>query len=297
MASVGRAHTAARGGSDAVVSHDEDTWHLRSPRAGCPRVRDGRGRAPLSLRAGVPRAPATPGHQGPGAEPEHEGPQRGPYMARRRAEGADALAGGRGGSGGPRARRAVARGREGRGDRQAPRQEGLGLQHNHARGYERSWRRVSGRSSGRGPASELTEVEWQAWVDRLARQGMSRTRIANHVAVVSAIYSWASRPSRRPGVARNPMPRSSCRPTTSIHGCASPRPRRPRSCRRAQPDDPVPYALAFYAGLRRGEIHRLDWQDVELDGYRITSARPRARRAATGASRSPSRCGRSCART
>ena len=35
------------------------------------------------------------------------------------------------------------------------------------------------------------------------------------------------------------------------------------------PADTVPYALAFYAGLRRAEIKRLDWPDVELDGYRL----------------------------
>jgi integrase len=35
------------------------------------------------------------------------------------------------------------------------------------------------------------------------------------------------------------------------------------------PDDRVPYALAFYAGLRRAEIKRLWWPDVELAGYRL----------------------------
>jgi integrase len=35
------------------------------------------------------------------------------------------------------------------------------------------------------------------------------------------------------------------------------------------PVDAVPYALAFYAGLRRAEIKRLEWPDVQLDGYRL----------------------------
>jgi integrase len=35
------------------------------------------------------------------------------------------------------------------------------------------------------------------------------------------------------------------------------------------PADAVPYALAFYSGLRRAEIRRLDWPDVQLDGYRL----------------------------
>jgi integrase len=29
------------------------------------------------------------------------------------------------------------------------------------------------------------------------------------------------------------------------------------------------YALAFYAGLRREEIHPLRWEEIELDGYRL----------------------------
>ncbi len=31
------------------------------------------------------------------------------------------------------------------------------------------------------------------------------------------------------------------------------------------PQDRVPFALAFYAGLRRSEIDRLQWQDLDLD--------------------------------
>ena len=75
------------------------------------------------------------------------------------------------------------------------------------------------------------------------------------------------------------------------------RPRR-RSCwRRSTPTDAVPYAIAFYAGLRRAEIDRLEWPEV-LDGERIarrvlvtrsksdagTRAPPTDRRAAARAS-------------
>ena len=35
-----------------------------------------------------------------------------------------------------------------------------------------------------------------------------------------------------------------------------------------EPDDQVPFALAFYAGPRRAEIDRLAWPDVDLDGFR-----------------------------
>ena len=37
-----------------------------------------------------------------------------------------------------------------------------------------------------------------------------------------------------------------------------------------EPEDAVPYAMALYAGLRRSEIHRLEWPEV-LDGRRIAS--------------------------
>ena len=45
-----------------------------------------------------------------------------------------------------------------------------------------------------------------------------------------------------------------------------------------------PYGLAFYAGLRRGEIHRLCWEDVELDGSRL---RVRKSKSAAGTGRRP----------
>jgi integrase len=50
------------------------------------------------------------------------------------------------------------------------------------------------------------------------------------------------------------------------------------------PDDRVPYALAFYAGLRREEIHRLRWEDIEIDGYRL---HVRKAKSAAGTDRRP----------
>jgi integrase len=49
--------------------------------------------------------------------------------------------------------------------------------------------------------------------------------------------------------------------------------------RRRRPD-----ALAFYAGLRRAEIRRLDWPDVELDGYRLVVCKAKS---AAGTGRRP----------
>ena len=37
-----------------------------------------------------------------------------------------------------------------------------------------------------------------------------------------------------------------------------------------EPEDRLPYAIAFYAGLRRSELYRLEWPDV-LDGDRIAT--------------------------
>ena len=71
-------------------------------------------------------------------------------------------------------------------------------------GYVRSLRYVLVPEFGARPASEIEDREWQTWIDRLSREGLSRSRIANHLAVARAIYGWASRPTRRL-VERNPL--------------------------------------------------------------------------------------------
>jgi integrase len=119
-------------------------------------------------------------------------------------------------------------------------------------------------------AGELTEVEWQRWVDELARKGLSRSTIAKHVAVASGIYAWASAPSRKL-TKRNPLRDVELPPNDE-----KPRMRVALALEAAallaalEPDDQVPFAIAFYAGLRRSEIHRLEWPDV-LDGNRIAT--------------------------
>lgn len=126
------------------------------------------------------------------------------------------------------------------------------------------------------PAAHLDEQAWQAWVDRLAREGLSRSRIANHLAVVSAIYGWASRSTRRI-VPRNPTLVVELPPNDE-----QPRERVATAEEAAQllsslaADDAVPYALAFYSGLRRSEIQRLDWDDVDLGGPAITVRRSKS---------------------
>lgn len=80
-----------------------------------------------------------------------------------------------------------------------------------------------------------------------------------------AIYGWASRPTRRI-VERNPLlgvelPPNDEKPRTRVADADE--------AAALDPADAVPYALPSTRGLRRAEIKRLEWPDVELDGYRL----------------------------
>jgi integrase len=159
--------------------------------------------------------------------------------------------------------------------------KGSGYSHTTLEGYERSLRYVLTPEFGGRPAAEIDDREWQTWVDRLSREGLSRSRIANHLAVARAIYGWASRPTRRL-VDRNPLagvelPPNDEKPRTRVADADE----AAALLAALNPADAVPYALAFYAGLRRAEIKRLDWADVELDGYRLVVRKAKSR-AGTG---------------
>jgi integrase len=147
--------------------------------------------------------------------------------------------------------------------------KGIGYSSTTLEGYERSLRYVLTPEFGARPAGEIDDREWRTWVDRLSRESLSRSRIANHVAVARAIYGWASRPTRRL-VARSPLlgvelPPNDEKPRTRVANADE----AAALIAALDPGDTVPYALAFYAGLRRAEIKRLDWPDVELEGYRL----------------------------
>ena len=132
-------------------------------------------------------------------------------------------------------------------------------------GYDRSLRHVLIPEFGARPAAEIDARQWQIFVDGLAKSGLSRSRIANHLAVVRAIYAWAARPTRRLvpvnptiGVELPPVDEvSRDRAATAEEAAALLEP--------LAAQDRVPFALAFYAGLRRSEMDRLEWQDVDLD--------------------------------
>ncbi len=120
---------------------------------------------------------------------------------------------------------------------------------------------------GDRPADEISEREWQEFFDELARDGLSYSRVANIKAVASSIYAWAKHRTRR-YVDSNPLAYVDLGPNQGKR-----RDRVALADEAAQllgklkAADQVPFAIAFYAGLRRGEIHRLDWLDVEfIDG-------------------------------
>lgn len=126
------------------------------------------------------------------------------------------------------------------------------------------------------PAELITERDWQAWADRLAREGLSRSRIANHIAVASAVYGWASRPTRRI-VPRNPLLAVELPPNDE-----QPRMRVATGDEAAlllaklRADDQVPYALAFYLGQRRSEISRADWTEIDFAGDTVTVSKSKS---------------------
>src|SRR3954463_10249659 len=136
-------------------------------------------------------------------------------------------------------------------------------------------------------AGELTEMDWQRWIDELARKGLARSSIAQLVSLASGIYAWASAPSRRL-VERNPLrlvelPPNDEKPRMRVALA----PEAAALLAALEADDRVPYAIAFYAGLRRSEIDRLDWHDV-LDGDRIaTRLIVRRSKSEAGTSRRP----------
>ena len=150
------------------------------------------------------------------------------------------------------------------------------------------------------PADDIGEVEWQMWVDRLSREGLSRSRITTHVAVASAIYAWAMVPSRRMAE-RNPLrlvelPPSDEKPRLRVafapeaeqllDALDATRRGALRDCvlRGAPPRRDRPTRMA---GGARGQADRL----------RGSSSRARrARPAANGDRRSPSRCAESSGR-
>jgi hypothetical protein len=93
-------------------------------------------------------------------------------------------------------------------------------------GYVRSLRYVLGPEFGARPAAGIEPREWQMWVDRVSREGLSRSRIAT----ISRLHERSTDGQRPPPAASSkstPWWASSFLPAMRSHARESPTQRRP----------------------------------------------------------------------
>jgi hypothetical protein len=150
---------------------------------------------------------------------------------------------------------------------------GKAYERNTARPYKRDWENLLKPEFGERIAGEIEAEEWQEFVDSLAADSLSRSRVDSITAVASAIYEWASHPTTRrsTGCKVNPIrlvrkPARDAKPRTRV---ALP-PEAKKLLAALSLGHRVPYGLAFYAGMRREEIERLLLADVDMKARRIT---------------------------
>ena len=137
-------------------------------------------------------------------------------------------------------------------------------------------------------ADEITEIDWQR-VDRRARPpgpvpldhrqahlgrlghlrvGVGARRVASSLATRC---DWSSCPPND----EKPRLRVALAPEAAALLAA------------LEPEDRLPYAIAFYAGLRRSEIYRLEWDDVLEDDAIATRLLVRRSKSEAGTQRRP----------
>ena len=174
------------------------------------------------------------------------------------------------------ARRPVARRRRAGPHRPAPRPRQAVLRDDDRRRCAARWQyHVLPGVRPAGSPSEITEIDWQT-LDRPARPRGPRRARRSRSTSRSPRTSTPGRPRRAA---------ASSRATRSGSSSSRPNDEKPRLrvalapeaaalLAALEPEDRLPYAIAFYAGLRRSEIYRLEWPDV-LDGDRIATRAPR----------------------
>lgn len=123
---------------------------------------------------------------------------------------------------------------------------------------------------GHRPGDEIEDIEWQTWFNELGDAGLSRSHLAELRAIVRSIYAYARMPSVRIWTCPDP--------TANLYLPAEGTRRKWRTALvpeakkllAALPqEDRVPHALAMGAGLRRSEIARVDWADINLDAKEL----------------------------
>lgn len=109
---------------------------------------------------------------------------------------------------------------------------------------------------------EVTLPDVQRWADSLAADGLAPSTVRNIVTALRALHAWA-------------MPRglATINPTTGLRLPTGEKARdriaTPVEARTLiaalEPHDQAALGLAVFAGLRRGELLALHWEDVDLD--------------------------------
>jgi integrase len=134
------------------------------------------------------------------------------------------------------------------------------------RGYRADLERYVLPELGGARLGDLAPHDFQALADRLVGAGLSASKVRNVLTAVRPLYRRAR---ARGLVAANPLE------TLELPAVIGRRERVASPVEAGQllaalPDDLRPlYGTAFYAGLRRGELRGLRWEDVDTAGGRI----------------------------